>query len=353
MHDISHDWLKLLEKALLKQQLLPVLEEHFPFPWEAAEEAIEETLSLSDLTLSSSQAVWKNHSEFLQGMGENPSIAHIELSPIEGSLFFILSQSDLSELTATVLVEGEEKETFAGPKLRQGFYQFLLLKVLNTLDHLKVFKDASLHLLPPASLPQEDGFCLDIACELPSRTIRGRLVCPQSFLSAFKAHQPFQKTTLLSIAKTTPLDLTLRCEVGHTALSSAEWETVQVGDFLMLDRSSFDPAEGKGSFTAFLGDTALFMARFKPEGLKVLDYALYQEETATPEESTDLLLTAEAGRLNISLQQLLELKSGSHLELPIRPEQGVDITLSGKRIAKAELIKLGEATGLRLLDIER
>jgi flagellar motor switch protein FliN/FliY len=37
----------------------------------------------------------------------------------------------------------------------------------------------------------------------------------------------------------------------------------------------------------------------------------------------------------------------------MRPEQGVDITLGGKRVAKAELLKLGEASGLRILDIER
>jgi flagellar motor switch/type III secretory pathway protein FliN len=119
----------------------------------------------------------------------------------------------------------------------------------------------------------------------------------------------------------------------------------------MLDRCSFDPAEGKGSMTVSLGETALFMARFKPEGLKVLDYALYQE--AAPEDSSDLILTAEVGRLNISLHQLLQLKSGSMLDLPMRPEQGVDITLAGKRVARGELIKLGEASGLRILDIER
>jgi hypothetical protein len=123
-----------------------------------------------------------------------------------------------------------------------------------------------------------------------------------------------------------------------------------VGDFLTLDRCSYDPTEGMGSLTALLGDTPLFMARVKPEGLKVLDYAFYQEET---EPSTNLLLTAEIGKLKISLRQLLEMKSGSMLDLPMRPEHGIDITLGGKRVAKAELIKLGQATGLRILDIER
>jgi type III secretion system YscQ/HrcQ family protein len=176
------------------------------------------------------------------------------------------------------------------------------------------------------------------------------VICPQSFLSAFKAHEPLQKTTLLSLGTETEMDLTLQCEVGHTSLKHDEWDSLQIGDFLLLDRCTFDPAEGMGSLTASLGGTSLFMARFKPEGLKVLDYAFYQEEV---QETTDLKLTAEVGRLKIPLRQLLELRSGSMLELPMRPEHGIDLMLGGKRVAKAELIKLGQASGLRILDIER
>jgi type III secretion system YscQ/HrcQ family protein len=353
MHDISHDWIKLVEKALLKVQQLPALEEHFPFPWETASEALKSTLGLSHLSLSSSRAIWKGHHEFLQGMGDQPSVVAIELAPIEGSLFFILPLADVTELTSNAL-STEEKEAFTGAKLKTGFYHFLLLKVLDTLDHQKIFKEVSLHLLPYTSFPQESGFCVDLACVLGSRTLQGRLVCPQSFLSAFKAHQPLQKMTLLSLGDAA-IDLTLRCEIGHTALKSEEWDAIQVGDFLMLDRCSFDAADGKGSLTVSLGETPLFMARFKPDGLKVMDYAFYQEASELPAEepTTDLLLTAEMGRLNISLNQLLRLQTGSHLDLPMRPEQGVDITLGGKKIAQAELIKLGETSGLRILDIER
>jgi hypothetical protein len=216
MHDISYDWLKLVEKALLKVQQLPALEEHFPFPWDDAGKALQETLGLANLNMSCSRTVWKNHPEFLQGMGDTPSVIALELAPIEGKIFFILSQADITELTGSVLVGGEEKETFTGAKLKSGFYHFLMLKVLATLDHLKIFKDVSLHLLSPSSIPQERGFCIDIACQIPSKTLQGRLICPQSFLSAFKAHQPLQKTTLLSLGHETEMDLTLHCEVGHT-----------------------------------------------------------------------------------------------------------------------------------------
>ncbi len=351
MHDVLPQWLQLVEQALLKVGQLPVLEEHFPFPWEAAGEALQKSLGLPQFTLSSSRTGWKRAAEFLYGMGDLPTIVALEMAPIEGSLFFILPQNDVIELTTHTLMEGDEKEGFSGAhpgvKLRQGFYHFLLLKAMQAIDHLHLFKDVAFHLLPPAPLPHEEGFCIDIACALQTRTLQARVVCPQSFLTAFKAHQPFQKTTLLSFGETSPMELSLRCEVGHTSLNREEWEALQVGDFLILDRCSFDPTEEKGSLTISLEKVPLLMARFKPEGLKVLDFALYGEEA--PAEMQDTLqLTAEIGMLKMTLHQLLQLKAGSLLELSMRPEQGVRLMLESTSVAKGELLKLGEVCGISI-----
>jgi flagellar motor switch protein FliN/FliY len=123
-----------------------------------------------------------------------------------------------------------------------------------------------------------------------------------------------------------------------------------------------------------LGETPLLMARMKSEGMKILDFAFYREETPgeepaeeVPVEEQELAseepkeeanrdgvtLTAEMGRVRIPLQKLLHLHPGMILELFMRPEQGVDITIGGKKVAKGELLKLGETAGLRILDIER
>jgi len=62
-------------------------------------------------------------------------------------------------------------------------------------------------------------------------------------------------------------------------------------------------------------------------------------------------LHVEIGRLQMSVQQLLQLEPGNTLELDIRPEDGVDLVINGKRIAKGELLRVGEAIGVRILDI--
>ena len=60
----------------------------------------------------------------------------------------------------------------------------------------------------------------------------------------------------------------------------------------------------------------------------------------------------EVGRLQMTVKQLMDLQPGNLLDLNIRPENGVDLIVSGKKIAKGELVKLGESLGVRILDIE-
>ena len=68
-------------------------------------------------------------------------------------------------------------------------------------------------------------------------------------------------------------------------------------------------------------------------------------------EEIPLMLSVEVGKLQINLEKLLQLSPGNVLELPVRPEQGVDLMLHGKKVAKAELIKIGEMLGVRILQL--
>lgn len=84
-----------------------------------------------------------------------------------------------------------------------------------------------------------------------------------------------------------------------------------------------------------------------------------EEETATPESSQPNHLTlpqnipfpivVEVGRIKMSLEKLLQLQPGNVLETSVRPEQGVYLTVHGKRIAKGELVKVGDVLGVKIL----
>ena len=74
-------------------------------------------------------------------------------------------------------------------------------------------------------------------------------------------------------------------------------------------------------------------------------------KTALDPNELPLTVHVEIGRLQMSVQQLLQLEPGNTLDLDIRPEDGVDLVVNGKRIAKGELLRVGEAIGVRILDI--
>jgi flagellar motor switch protein FliN/FliY len=70
---------------------------------------------------------------------------------------------------------------------------------------------------------------------------------------------------------------------------------------------------------------------------------------AHPEEIA-MNVTIEAGRIQMTIKQLMELQPGNVLDLNIRPERGVDLTINGRCIGRGELLKVGDMLGVRILE---
>lgn len=71
-----------------------------------------------------------------------------------------------------------------------------------------------------------------------------------------------------------------------------------------------------------------------------------------PLQLSDIPLTiiVEVGRMQISMQKLIELQPGDLIELGVHPEAGVDLVLQGNVIGKGELLKIGDVLGVRIID---
>lgn len=52
----------------------------------------------------------------------------------------------------------------------------------------------------------------------------------------------------------------------------------------------------------------------------------------------------------MTVDQLMGLSPGNFLELPVHPEQTVILSVNGQQIARGELVHLGEALGVRILE---
>lgn len=79
--------------------------------------------------------------------------------------------------------------------------------------------------------------------------------------------------------------------------------------------------------------------------------AVEKEEKIISPEEIPLKIVVEVGRVQMSVQQLMELQPGNMLDLHLHPEDGVDLVVNGRRVAKGELLLVGESLGVRILDI--
>jgi flagellar motor switch protein FliN len=68
-------------------------------------------------------------------------------------------------------------------------------------------------------------------------------------------------------------------------------------------------------------------------------------------DDVPLTIVIEVGRIQMSVKKLLELQPGNMLDLNIHPEAGIDMVVNGKRIARGELLKVGDSLGIRILEL--
>ena len=400
-------WLKNLESALFAAKEIPLWGYPPSFPLEQCAAQLSSKLNIADLKLSLKKTDIVPFEHLLIGLGSQPIITPLNLSPLEETLFFVLSEEDMTRLSLQALATAQPARLFSDRRLQEGFYQFLILEGLRTIDQMKPLGDLSLKMAPSTAFPKDEALCIDISISSNKLTLWGRLICPRSFLESFRRHFAAPRESILHSPLASEIEVSIALELGHATLTAHQWKEVLPGDFVMLDRCSYDPKAQKGSVTITFDKAPLFRARLKQQNIKLLDYAYYYEEentmdTNTPDEESEdlekeefsqetssdledenleeqteeqnhlwsakeaqngsvdkiiaakeipLTLTIEVARLNMSLQKLLELKPGNVLELAIHPEQGVDVTINGKKVAKGELVKLGEALGVKILQV--
>ncbi len=84
---------------------------------------------------------------------------------------------------------------------------------------------------------------------------------------------------------------------------------------------------------------------------KVQQTLVSSEATSLTPEKLPIQLIVEVGRIRMTVEELMALSPGVLLEIPISPEQGVDLVINGKKVGRGELLKLGEILGVRILSL--
>lgn len=373
------NWVHQIHHTLQEMQEVPLWGNLPNIPWDACIQEVASILQTPELSLVVGDTQLLTEEKVSLGLGSYPIVTTIQLAPLAGQCFWIIAQEDIAFLTSLALTENQNQKAINSTSFQEGFYRFLLLEMIKALDSLKPFSDLSLKMgALTHSLPKENCICIDIGIHHPKKVVWGRIVCPISFNQAFKAHFANTAFSVYESSLAKDLVVPISARIGHTQLTLSQWGKMAVGDFLILDTCSYFPDTAKGTATLFLEQTPLFIVICKPTNCKIIDYAyqeesmdedfeeeqeidqqeqeqedigLESEEQLIPIPDASLTIHVEIARMQMKLQKILQLKPGNVLELATRPEQGVQLTINGKAVARGELIKLGDVLGVKILQV--
>ncbi|MCB1075731.1 MAG: type III secretion system cytoplasmic ring protein SctQ [Simkania sp.] len=383
-------WIKQIETSILQTKEIPMWGAFPGFPWKEFANVFAQNFNLKEFKMTVGTSEWKSGSSILTGMGRSPLQLSMELTPLQGSFSLIVPTEDFTKLSSWAIDPKAGEEGFSDPFLQKGFFRYITLEALHLVDQLQIFRGLTPKIVE-MPLSKEDAYCVDIALEKDSETVWGRLVCPPLFHEAFREHYTGEWRLSIPSEKYEQIDLDLSMSAGRTTLSQDDWKNLYEGDLLFLDYCSYSPSLGRGTFQLMFDHLPLFQVKLKDENVKILDYALYYEESkmtdehdehmyeeahrmpgdpSHPEEemaakhmgqnrSEEMIspkkvpihLSVEVAHLKMNLDKLLKLKPGNTLELNVKPEQGVSLVANGKCMAKGNLVQIGDVIGVKITKI--
>jgi flagellar motor switch protein FliN/FliY len=367
-----------------------------PFPVKEFSELLKQKLSLKSIEVEALPPCVRTPQTFLEGFQET-LVKTIGVLPLEGALTCLISKEDMKTFFKQIVSFDYPIEE----EYLKAFEYFIGAQILTALQEIPFDNTLSYRLLEETSLPNESALCQDVKICINGTLFFIRLITPTKLLNSWKSKFSVRKlSTLLERGLAQKIETTLQFEVGRVSLKKGELESLKKGDFVILDACYLNPKEDSGRILITLNGKPLFRGKLKDDKIKLYEYPLYQEEKApmkdeeteweeeeeeeeafeeeeeveeeeiedsqeeleqrdeetkkAPKISIEELpieVTVELGRLRLPLQKLLELEVGNHLELSLKKEDGVDLVVNGKCFAKAELLSLGDALGVRILDI--
>lgn len=98
------------------------------------------------------------------------------------------------------------------------------------------------------------------------------------------------------------------------------------------------------------GNASIPAADASGESVDMANTPIVDEQPTTLSE-VPITLHVEIARLPVSLQKILDLKPGAVLSLEKDLEDAVDLVVEGKRIGGAELMRIGDTLGLRIVQL--
>ncbi len=410
-----YDWVPAMKPDLKQIDSIPLTGRAPPFPWAEFSKKIGKLLEQETFVLEASDPVWLAKESLFEGFGGSPFSLSIAVHPLEGMLFWMMSESDVALFASLLLTQNPRPLSAEDHSLAENFMKFLAAEMLYQWTEMKYAPQLIPCLLPQKELPTEDALCREISIRFGQYAFSSRLVIPSLFRAAWVKHFSHQtEMTPLSqkIAKAVPV--VLHIEAASTCLMLADLKKACVGDLLLLDQCSLDSSDLTGRVLLTVNGKTAFRAKLKDKTIKILerpllqevkkpmnkqnkndsnpsdfdldgdedlfsdmDHDLFSDELLPREEPSSsavvsegektveqtkakgpfspeeipVTVVVEVGQIEMAMGQLLQLEPGNLLEVDLDPQKRVSLTVNGKEIGIGDLVRIGDALAVRILEL--
>lgn len=270
-------FIKKIEENITITQQIPLWGECPCFPWEALCSRLQKEIEDPHFRLAPVAHEAVAPENFLSDFGENPKCFSFQLSPLQGTITWVISAESLAQISSLIL-NGPEIKQPSDLRFQEGFYQFFLLQITQHIEELKAYPDLHIQWVKNVELPKKPAFTIDISITLKERSFLGRLIIPEECREAFCSHFVRKSFNPLSSPVSAKIDIPLNLSIGSCEISQEEWKTIRTGDLLILDHCSYDPITQKGTATLSWDETPCFKIKIKKSNIKIIDYAVYNGE---------------------------------------------------------------------------
>ncbi len=376
--NISQTWLQqrnvVLSDLVNKEKTLF----KFPsFPWEGFSKLLKENMSLSSLTFSFEYKNWIS-GDLVFGDVKDYYVQEFLADPIkDGQLFLIYSKTDLQSIISAIFPSLAADSFFYDEGKLLGFHYYFFAEICKVLQDLKWIPSLNIKMnkeVVKSYTFKGNFFVVRVYGNCKEHSFSIDLALPEICWNNFSVFLEKLKPSF-DIATINPLfSLLFSLELGYSSISAEDFLKLQIGDFLLLDSCLFDvdAKEEGGAFLSILGKK-FFGGRFlydSPGDFKITNYSTVdiamteekekkvesnsKENKTLPKESlgdVSLNIIVEAGRYSITLEEFSKLAPGSILNLGAQPQHGVDLIVNNKKVGRGEIISLGDALGVRIMEL--
>ena len=404
-------WHPRLERACIAATVVPMAGGLPPFPEQTVVKALQKVLALSDLQIELPLPTFLEATEGadlayqVEQSQSKLMILHIHAAPLRGTASLVVDQQVLwSLLHASLNQPITELVPLVDDEINHGFGAFVLLAVLHTLQQVDFPPGTRYTVVDHAEGPP--AIVINLALKRGEERWPARILCTDSLIEDVRKMAAERPLGSLNPALAQLLDIPVDVPVGRVELPWGQVHSLQSGDVVILDQLDLDLASGEGSVLLRVGAQDVWSCRLAGGQLTAVQpFPAHSEDRAmsfTPGPEDDLLeeldelgsfedletedqepvkkekkskkvsdetvpaakhgkggvadkvhvnLTVSLGRLTLTARELFEIKPGNVLDLPIQTSGQVDLLVGADLVGRGELIQLGDALGVRIVEL--